>query len=110
MLLRSHLQLLILRRNFQLHGPDEETQPQALRLTTPMWLDPLGGHAISLLVLSLLMLPGIAAIVGLVQLVSSPGRAFSFAESTFTFVATPAAAVVFAAFYAKVVIMWRGQR
>lgn len=110
MLLRSHLQLLILRRNFRLHGPDEETQPQALRLTMPMWLDPLGGHATSLLVLSLLMLPGIAAIVGLVQLVSSPGLAFSFVESTFTFVATLAAAVVFAAFYAKLVIMWRGQR
>jgi len=110
MLVRSHLQLLILRRNFRLHGPDEETQPQALRLTMPMWLDPLAGHAVSLLVLSLLMLPGIAAIVGLLQLVSSPGLAFSFAESTFTFVATLAAAVVFAAYYAKLVIMWRGQR
>ena len=110
MLLRSQSRLLVLRNNFQQYGPDEETAPDAIRLVMPMWLDPLGSRAAGLIVLVILLVPGIAAIAGMGQLVTSPGLSTGNGQLSIALVGTLAAAGFYTVHYAKLCKDWRRQK
>jgi hypothetical protein len=71
-LLRSERRLLALRRDFEAQGPEDETRPEALRLTMPLWLDPGRGVVAGTLVLALFVLLAVAAAVGLARLAANP--------------------------------------
>lgn len=71
-LLRSERRLLALRRDFKAQGPEDETRPETLRLTMPLWLDPGRGVVAGTLVLALFVLLAVAAAVGLARLAANP--------------------------------------
>ena len=107
MLLRSQSRLLELHRNFARHGPTEETEPDALRLTLPMWLDSPGGGMAGIFVLILILVPGIAALFGIGQLVTNPGLNIGPLQLNATIAATIGAAAIYAVLYVKLCMAWR---
>lgn len=72
LLLRSERRLLALRRDFEAQGPKDETRPETLRLTMPLWLDPARGVVAGTLVLALFVLLAVAAAVGVAQVATNP--------------------------------------
>ena len=110
MLLRSQSRLLKLRQNFQIHGPDEEKGSEALRLTMPIWLNLETSFLTSLFVLLLLMVPSIAAILGIIQLITNPGLSISDLQLDITITGTLAAILVYAIYYFKLFKTWYRNR
>lgn len=72
-LVRSQQRLIELRRRFQSEAPADEAERDILGLTMPLWLDPSGRWPGYLLALVTLSLPALAALAGLVQLLTNPG-------------------------------------
>jgi hypothetical protein len=72
LLLRSQRRLLVLRRDFEAQGPEDEIRPETLRLTMPLWLDPARGVVAGTLVPALFVLFAVAAAVGGAQLAANP--------------------------------------
>ncbi len=106
MLLRSQSRLLELRQKYQCNAQDEEASAEALRLTMPMWLDPLRGRFVGWWVLALILLPGIAALIGLEQIASNRGLSIGSVQLKYTLAGTLIAAVIFAMQYVKLCKVW----
>jgi hypothetical protein len=110
MLLRSQSRLLELRHNFNNHGPDEETGSEALRLTMPIWLNDGRGRMAGWFALLVLLAPGIAAFLGIVQLVTNPGLNISNLQLNLTIGGTLAAAAIYAFHYFSLYKARQGNR
>ena len=110
MLLRSQARLFELRHEFQLNGPDDETESDALRLTLPIWLDAPRGYASGLLVMVLLLVPAIAALVGVGQLMTNPGLKISPLLQNITIVGSVIAASLYAVQYINLYRAWLNGR
>lgn len=107
MLLRSQTRLLALYYGFQRQGPAEETGSEALQLTMAMWLDPAVGRRTGTAVLILMSTPGMVALAGIAQLVTSSGLNMGGLQLFFTIAGTLVAAIFYAAQYVKLCLAWR---
>lgn len=106
MLLRSQSRLFELRHKFQLNGPADETEYDALRLTLPIWLDASRGYSAGLLVLALLLVPAIAALFGVGQLMTSPGLKINPFLQNITIAGSVIAASIYAVQYINLCRAW----
>jgi hypothetical protein len=107
MMLLSLARLAELRQKFELSAPDDETVGDALRLTMPIWLDPLRGNSIGLPVLALLLVPAIAALFGIGQLMTSPGLKISPFLQNLTIAGSLIATILYAVQYVNLCRVWR---
>jgi hypothetical protein len=92
---------------FELSAPDDEAVNDALRLTMPIWLDSLRGNSIGLPVLALLLVPAIAALFGIGQLMTNPGLKISPFLQNLTIAGSLIAAILFAVQYINLCRVWR---
>lgn len=110
MLLRSQSRLLELHQKFQRHGPDEETGEEALRLTLPMWLSSNGSRFAEPFVILVFLVPGMAALFGVEQLVTNPGLKISSSQLNVTITGTLVVAAIYAVQYVKLLMAWLKNR
>ena len=103
LLLRSQSRLLALYQGFQRQAPEEEGSAEAMKLTLSMWLDPVAGRLAGLAVLIVMLIPGIAALVGMIQVLTSPGLDMAPVQLAGTLLS----AAFFAMQYARLCLAWR---
>jgi len=73
MLVKSTIRQLAIRTAFQAKGPENETTPEALTLTMPIWLEPFKYRMLNFVLIGALAVIAIATMYGLWQVVTNPG-------------------------------------
>lgn len=108
-LIKSTRRQLIIRSTFQANGPADETTPEALSLTMPIWLEPFNPRINNILLLVGLAFLAMATLFGLWQVISNPGLAVVEVNlnNIFIVILTMLAAVIFTFLYVRLVANYR---
>jgi hypothetical protein len=109
LMLRSQRRLHLLRASFEEHGQGVEKDPDALKLTLPLWLDPAGGRWSRWLAHGFFQAPAAAALVATVQLMTEYELLFgdSREKAAGILIATVVALCVYALLYVHLEIARR---